>query len=514
MSMTPVYMKNPTNTPEATISASGFFSSFKFHVPPTPRNSPPYPVRYRIRMIKFRTCKFNSKFVSAFLKKETRKKARWPDKLGVNITDEQLKQLKENISNVDFEKAAEEEKKTRHDVMAHVHVFAEQCPLAAPIIHLGATSCDIVDNADLIIIRDALDILLPKIAQCINLLSHFAVQHKDIPTLGYTHLQPAQLTTVGKRACLWLQDFLLSEEAIADVREKLKFRGIKGTTGTQASFLQLLNGNFDKVKELDRLVSLEAGFQKSYPVTGQTYSRLVDCSIISALTIFGAAVHKISTDLRILANFNEVSEPIESTQIGSSAMPYKQNPMRCERACSISRYLMNLITNPLNTASVQWFERTLDDSANRRITIPEAFLAADSVVRLMLNVFQGLRIHPQVINQHVNNELPFMASENIVIAVVNHGGNRQECHEKIRVLSFEVKKEIVETGCRNNLIEKLEKDPYFANIVPELSTILDPKTFTGCASAQVTEFIENHVHPVLKKYESKLSSILPVALEI
>ncbi|XP_065218962.1 adenylosuccinate lyase isoform X3 [Planococcus citri] len=446
-----------------------------------------------------------------FFKIKTKLKSR--RELGLKITDDQIKELEKNVDNVDFVKANEEEKLTRHDVMAHVHVFAAQCPLAAPIIHLGATSCDIVDNTDLIVMKDAMKILLPKLAKCISVIAEFAKKHKSLPTLGYTHLQPAQLTTVGKRASLWLNELLISERAISKVKEDLLFRGIKGTTGTQASFLQLFEGDYNKVKKLDTLFTQYAGFQKSFPVTGQTYSRLVDVEIVSALALLGAAAHKTCSDLRILANQQEMGEPFEETQIGSSAMAYKQNPMRSERCCSIARYLMNLVPNPLQTASVQWLERTLDDSANRRIVLSEAFLAADSIVRILQNVFEGLTVFPKVIEANINNYLPFLATENIIIAVVNHGGDRQEAHEKIRVLSIEVAREMkVEGVKRNTLIEKIEKDSFFEKIIPELPSILDIRTFFGCADLQVSEFLEDYVDPVLKKYE--IERIAPSTLDI
>ncbi|KAE9525892.1 hypothetical protein AGLY_013941 [Aphis glycines] len=321
--------------------------------------------------------------------------------LGLDITNKQLEELRNNIENVDFAAATEEEKLTRHEIMAHVHTYATCCPTAGPIIHLGATARDIGDNADLIVLRDAFDILLPKLAGCMKTLGEFADKHKELATLGFTHFQPAQLTTVGKRACLWLQDLVLCEKNLSRVRTELKFRGIKGTTGTQASFLQLFNGDYEKVRELDNRVTKLAGFSSSYSVTGQTYPRIVDAEIVASLSILGAAVHKMCTDLRLLAGMNEIGELFEPTQIGSSAMPYKQNPRISERVCSIARYLMNLVNNPLSTASVQWLERTLDDSANRQLCLSEAFLAADGVLLTVQNIFEGLSVFPKVISRNI-----------------------------------------------------------------------------------------------------------------
>ncbi|VVC26509.1 L-Aspartase-like,Fumarase/histidase, N-terminal,Fumarate lyase, N-terminal,Adenylosuccinate lyase [Cinara cedri] len=426
--------------------------------------------------------------------------------LGLDITEEQLNELRSNIDNVDFVAAANEEKLTRHDIMAHVHTYATCCPTAGPIIHLGATSCDIGDNADLVILRDAFDLLLPKLAGCVKTLSEFAEKHKSLATLGFTHFQPAQLTTVGKRACLWLQDLVLCEKTISRVRDDLKFRGIKGTTGTQASFLQLFNGDYEKVRELDKKVTQLAGFQSSYSVTGQTYPRMVDAEVVSSLSVLGSAVHKICTDLRLLAGLNEIGEPFESTQIGSSAMAYKQNPMRSERVCSISRYLMNLVNNALTTASVQWLERTLDDSANRRLCLSEAFLCADSVMLTLQNILEGLTVFPKVISRNIDKVLPFMATENIIIAMVKIGGDRQVCHEKIRVLSLEAASTVRVEGKDNDLLERIKKDPYFAPILDQLPQLLDPSTFIGCASEQVTYFLKEEVHPLIDKYITKIKT--------
>ncbi|XP_050058749.1 adenylosuccinate lyase isoform X2 [Aphis gossypii] len=426
--------------------------------------------------------------------------------LGLDITNKQLEELRNNIENVDFAAAAEEEKLTRHDIMAHVHTYAACCPTAGPIIHLGATSCDIGDNADLIVLRDAFDILLPKLAGCMKTLGEFADKHKELATLGFTHFQPAQLTTVGKRACLWLQDLVLCEKNLSRVRTELKFRGIKGTTGTQASFLQLFNGDYEKVRELDNRVTKLAGFSSSYSVTGQTYPRIVDAEIVASLSILGAAVHKMCTDLRLLAGMNEIGELFEPTQIGSSAMPYKQNPRISERVCSITRYLMNLVNNPLSTASVQWLERTLDDSANRQLCLSEAFLAADSVLLTVQNIFEGLSVFPKVISRNIEKVLPFMATENVIIAMVRAGGDRQVCHEKIRVLSLEAASTVRLEGKDNDLMNRIIQDPYFEPIIKELPDILNPLTFIGCAPDQVTHFLKEEVQPVVNKYIFKIKT--------
>lgn len=424
--------------------------------------------------------------------------------LGLAITPEQIAEMEAHANDIDFEAAAREEKATRHDVMAHVHVFGNQCPNAAPIIHLGATSCYVGDNTDLIILRQGFDILLPKLANVLSRLAGFARQHRDLPTLGFTHLQPAQLTTVGKRATLWLHDLLMDERALRRARNDLKFRGVKGTTGTQASFLQLFDGDGEKVKQLDRLVTKMAGFEKHYPVTGQTYSRKVDVECLNALSSLGSTVHKICSDIRLLANMKEVEEPFESTQIGSSAMPYKRNPMRSERCCSIARHLMTLANNALQTAATQWMERTLDDSANRRITLSEAFLSADVILMTLQNITEGMVVYPKVIARHIAQELPFMTAENVIMAMVKAGGDRQVCHEKIRVLSQEAGAQVKQHGKDNDLVERIKKDSYFAPILGQLNDLLDPRTFVGRAPEQVVEFLEEEVHPVLENYQGLL----------
>ncbi|CAL1678695.1 unnamed protein product [Lasius platythorax] len=409
--------------------------------------------------------------------------------------------MEAHVDDIDFEAVAKEEKATRHDVMAHVHVFGQQCPLAASIIHLGATSCYVGDNTDLLILRQGFDILLPKLANVIRRLAKFALENRSLPTLGFTHLQPAQLTTVGKRATLWLQDLLMDERAIRRARNDLKFRGVKGTTGTQASFLQLFNGDAEKVKRLDDLVTKMAGFEKHYTVTGQTYSRKVDIECLNVLSSLGATVHKTCTDIRLLANMKEIEEPFESTQIGSSAMPYKRNPMRSERCCSVARHLMTLVNNVLHTAATQWMERTLDDSANRRLTLAEAFLSADTILMTLQNITEGLVVYPKVIARHVAQELPFMSTENVIMAMVKTGGDRQVCHEKIRVLSQEAGAQVKQHGLDNDLVDRIRRDPYFLPILPQLDALLDPTTFVGRAPEQVVEFLEEEVYPVLENYE-------------
>nr|XP_061805173.1 adenylosuccinate lyase-like isoform X2 [Nerophis lumbriciformis] len=409
--------------------------------------------------------------------------------LGLPIADEQIAEMESHAEDIDFTMAAEEERKLRHDVMAHVHTFAHCCPNAAAIIHLGATSCYVGDNT---------------LARVIDRLSNFAEKYSDLPTLGFTHYQPAQLTTVGKRACLWLQDLAMDMRNLQRARDDLRFRGVKGTTGTQASFLQLFQGDHSKVEELDRLVTQMAGFKRAYLVTGQTYSRKVDIDSLASLASLGATVHKICTDIRLLANLKEIEEPFEKEQIGSSAMPYKRNPMRAERCCSLARHLVALMADPLQTASVQWLERTLDDSANRRISLPESFLTADIILSTLQNITEGLVVYPKVIERHIRHELPFMATENIIMAMVKAGGNRQDCHEKIRVLSQEAAAVVKQEGGDNDLLARVQADPYFAPILGQLDAILDPKTFIGRAPQQVSRFLSEEVRPLLEPYNSKM----------
>ncbi|GCB76745.1 hypothetical protein scyTo_0017501 [Scyliorhinus torazame] len=438
--------------------------------------------------------------------------ARAEKELGLPITQEQLQEMESNLENIDFKMAAEEERKLRHDVMAHIHTFAHCCPNAAAIIHLGATSCYVGDNTDLIVLRDGFDILLPKLARVISRLADFSQKHADLPTLGFTHYQPAQLTTVGKRCCLWLQDLCMDLRNLERARNELRFRGVKGTTGTQASFLQLFEGDHSKVEELDRLVTEMAGFKQTYLVTGQTYSRKVDIDSLAVLSSLGATVHKLCTDIRLLANLKEMEEPFEKDQIGSSAMPYKRNPMRSERCCSLARHLMVLLLDPLQTASVQWFERTLDDSANRRICLAESFLTADIILSTLQNITEGLVIYPKVIERHIRHELPFMATENIIMAMVKAGENRQDCHERIRVLSQQAAAVVKHEGGDNDLISRIRDDAYFSPIHGQLEALLNPTSFVGCAPRQVTRFLEQEVRPLLVHYASQME--LKVELEL
>ncbi|KAH9477212.1 Phosphoribosylglycinamide formyltransferase [Psilocybe cubensis] len=425
--------------------------------------------------------------------------------LGLPISDEAIEQMKANLDLTpeQFEIAAAEEKKRRHDVMAHVHTFGQVAPAAAGIIHLGATSCYVTDNADLIFLREGLGYLIRGLAVLISRLSAFAAQYRDLPTLGFTHFQPAQLTTVGKRATLWIQELLWDLRNLKRVRDDIGFRGVKGTTGTQASFLALFDGDHQKVEELDELVTKLSGFEYAYPVTSQTYSRKIDADVLAPLASLGATAHKIATDIRLLANLKEIEEPFESTQIGSSAMAYKRNPMRSERVCSLSRHLMVLHQNALMTSSVQWFERTLDDSANRRITLPEAFLTADIVLSTLQNVSEGLVVYPKVIARRISQELPFMATENVIMALVKKGGDRQEAHEKIRVLSHEAGHQVKQLGLENDLIERIRADPYFDPIKDDLDSLLDPSSFIGRAPQQVDSFLEKWVKPALEDPEIK-----------
>lgn len=434
--------------------------------------------------------------------------------IGLSITDDQIEEMKSAVNDVDFEAAAAEEKATRHDVMAHVHVFAKQCPKAAPIIHLGATSCYVGDNTDLIVIKSGLELVLKRLAVLIQNLKKFALEYKDVPTLGFTHLQPAQLTTVGKRATLWIQDLVMDERAIRRCRDDLRFRGVKGTTGTQASFLTLFGDDHEKVKKLDQLVTQLAGFSKSYKVTGQTYSRKVDVEVVGALSSLGCSIHKMCSDLRILASHKELEEPFESTQIGSSAMPYKRNPMRSERCCALARHLITLHSNAANTHATQWMERTLDDSANRRITLSEAFLSADAALLTLTNISQGIVVNQKVIERWINQELPFMSAENVIMEMVKKGGDRQVCHEKIRILSQEAAAQVKQFGRENDLVERIKRDEYFTPILGQLDKILDPKTFIGRAPQQVVEFIEEEVDPILEMYVDSLKDAKSVSLAI
>lgn len=424
-------------------------------------------------------------------------------KLGLKISQQQISQMAKHLDDINFDKAAEYEKKFRHDVMAHIHTFADIAPKAAPIIHLGATSCDIGDNADLIIMREAMQIIAGKLASLVNSLSMFAKKNRNLPTLGFTHFQPAQLTTVGKRATLWCNDFVSDLSEIEYRIANIPFRGVKGTTGTGASFLELFGGNQNKVKQLDKMFAKAFGFDKVCPVTGQTYSRKIDSLIINSLVQIGLSAHKLCNDIRLLANLKEIEEPFEKSQVGSSAMAYKRNPMRCERVTGLSRFLISLSSSPQMTAAEQWLERTLDDSSNRRIVIPEAFLAADGILEILINVTGGLVVYPKVIEARINSELPFMATENILMAAVKAGGNRQHLHEKIRVHSHAAAEQVKKFGKHNDLIERLKNDAAFAKV--DFKKVLNAGDYIGRAQQQVDEFINNVVKPAIKKYRGKLN---------
>ncbi len=423
--------------------------------------------------------------------------ARAEMKLGLPVTQEQVDELEANIDNIDYDMAAEREKVVRHDVMSHVYTYGKCCPGAAGIIHLGATSCYVGDNTDVIIMRDALEIIRRKLINVIAQLSDFAMKYKDMPALAYTHLQPAQLTTVGKRATLWTNELLMDLTEIEHRISTLQLLGSKGTTGTQASFMELFEGDSDKVKRLEMMIAEEMGFDSVVPVSGQTYSRKADSMVLNALGGIAQSCSKFSNDMRILQSFKEMEEPFEKTQIGSSAMAYKRNPMRCERITSLARYLMIDTLNPAFTAGTQWFERTLDDSANKRISVAEGFLACDAILNIMINVTSGLVVYPEIVRRRVMAELPFMATENIMMDAVKKGGNRQELHEKIRQYSMEAGKQVKEKGLDNDLCSRILADPMFMITKEEMDAILKPENFTGRSAQQVEEFVNDMVKPVL-----------------
>lgn len=424
--------------------------------------------------------------------------------LGLNVSLEQVDEMKQYAEDINFELAQQYEREVRHDVMAHVKAFGAQAKKAAPIIHLGATSCFVNCNSEIIIIDDALDILLKKLVNVMDKLKKFAVQYKDMPTLGFTHLQPAQPTTVGKRATLWLQDLEMDYFDFMDLKSHIKLRGVKGTTGTQASFMELFNGDEEKVKELERRVVSKLGYEKVYGVTGQTYPRKFDYNVLCVLSQIAQSAYKFANDIRILQSLKEIEEPFEKNQIGSSAMAYKRNPMRCERICSLARYVMSLPINSAMTSSAQWFERTLDDSANRRIVNAQAFLAVDAILNIYMNVAENMVVYDKVIAKHINAELPFMATENIMMECVKAGGNRQELHERIRELSMEAGKNVKVEGKENNLIELLQADPMFKPACDKLEDILDASKFIGRAPSQVVEFIESEIQPILDRHADLL----------
>ncbi len=421
--------------------------------------------------------------------------------LGLEINADQLGELRSNLDQIDYEKIAAYERKLRHDVMAHVHGYADLCPTARPIIHLGATSCFVTDNADLILLREALGLARDRLVAVIDLLARFAAGHRDLACLGFTHMQPAQPTTVGKRACLWAYDLVLDLEEIEHRIERLRFRSTKGTTGTQASFLSLFDGDHKKVEQLEKIVAQKMGFDSTYAVTGQTYPRKVDAQIIDVLGGIAASAHKAATDLRLLQHRKEIEEPFEKSQVGSSAMAYKRNPMRSERICALARFAMGLQTSASQTLATQWMERTLDDSAIRRLVLPQAFLAIDAILKLYQNVTQGLVVYPQVISKRLAEELPFMATEEILMEGVRGGGDRQLLHEKIRSHSQDAARVVKEQGGDNDLLQRLSRDDSFANI--DFDSLLDASRFVGRAPEQVDAFIAEVIEPVRSKYASR-----------
>ena len=424
--------------------------------------------------------------------------------LGLPITDEQIEELKAHADDINYDVAREREKLVRHDVMSHVYAYGQQCPKAKGIIHLGATSCYVGDNTDIIVMAEALKLVRKKLVNVINELAGFADQYKAQPTLAFTHFQPAQPTTVGKRATLWLQEFLMDLEDLEYVSGTLKLLGSKGTTGTQASFLELFDGDQETIDKIDPMIAKKMGFSACYPVSGQTYSRKVDTRVLNILAGIAASAHKMSNDIRLLQHLKEVEEPFEKNQIGSSAMAYKRNPMRSERIASLSRYVMIDALNPAITSATQWFERTLDDSANKRLSIPEGFLAIDGILDLCLNVVDGLVVYPKVIEKRLMSELPFMATENIMMDAVKAGGDRQELHERIRELSMEAGKNVKEKGLDNNLLELIAADPAFNLTLEELQKTMDPARYTGRAKEQVEAFLANVVRPVLDQHKDEL----------
>lgn len=424
--------------------------------------------------------------------------------LGLDITDEQIAELKAHQDDINYEVAEEREKLVRHDVMSHVYAYGVQCPKAKGIIHLGATSCYVGDNTDIIKMTEGLRLIEKKLVNLMDKLSKFAIQYKDMPTLGFTHYQPAQPTTVGKRASLWLQDILLDYYELEHRLENMRLLGSKGTTGTQASFMDLFNGDEDKVRELDKKIAEKMGFSECFPVSGQTYTRKVDYQVVSVLSGICQSAYKFGGDMRLLQHMKEIEEPFEKNQIGSSAMAYKRNPMRSERICSLSRYVMCDAENPAMTASTQWLERTLDDSANKRISIAEAFLATDAVLELYINVVSGLVVYPKMIEKHLLEELPFMATENIMMEAVKKGGDRQELHERIRVHSMEAGKVVKAEGGKNDLLERIAADPAFGMSLDELESVMDPKNFIGRAPSQTQEFVDNYINPILEEKKDLL----------
>lgn len=438
--------------------------------------------------------------------------AKGEQSLGLSITDEQIKELEEHAEDINYDVAEAREKEVRHDVMSHVYAYGVQCPNAKAIIHLGATSCYVGDNTDVVIMREALKLVRSKVLNVISRLSVFAEKYKDMPCLGYTHLQPAQLTTVGKRATLWINDLVMDLEEIDHRIATLKLLGSKGTTGTQASFMSLFDGDGKKVKALEDYIAKEMGFSACMPVSGQTYSRKVDSMVVDVLSGIAQSASKFSYDMRLLQNFKEMEEPFEKHQIGSSAMPYKRNPMRCERITSLSRYLMADAMNPAITAATQWFERTLDDSANKRLSVAEAFLCVDGILDIYMNVSDDIVVYPKVIRQRVMNELPFMATENIMMSAVKKGGDRQDLHERIRQHSLAAAKRVKEDGLDNDLISRIVADPAFNLKQHELDGLITPEAFTGRAPEQVAEYLEEIVKPILEANKNSIGKTVELTV--
>lgn len=430
--------------------------------------------------------------------------ARAEMELGLPITQGQIDEMEREKDNIDYELAQQKEKELRHDVMAHIHAYGALCPSAMPIIHLGATSCYVGDNTDIILMREGLELIRDKLVRILASLAKFAEEYKALPTLGYTHYQAAQMVTVGKRATLWMNELLMDLEEVEYRLDNLKLLGCKGTTGTQASFLELFGGDQEKVLELDRKIAAEMGFDKVQPVSGQTYTRKVDAAVLSTLSGIAQSAHKFGTDMRLLCHMKEVEEPFEKHQVGSSAMPYKRNPMRSERICALARYVISDAMNPAMTSSLQWFERTLDDSANKRIAVSEAFLAVDSILNLYENVSSNLVVHPKVIERHIMEELPFMATENILMDAVKRGGNRQELHERIRTHSLAAGSQVKDEGKPNDLLERIAADPAFGLTKEEVMQHLNPSDYIGCCPQQVDRFLAQCVQPVLERYAEAL----------
>ena len=424
--------------------------------------------------------------------------------LGLNISEEQIAELKEHVNDINYDVAIAREKEVRHDVMSHVYAYGVQCPKAKGIIHLGATSCYVGDNTDIIIMTEGLKLVKKKLVNVMSKLANFADKYKALPTLAFTHFQPAQPTTVGKRATLWLMELTLDYDDICYLIDGMKLLGSKGTTGTQASFLELFDGDHEKIKKIDKLIAKKMGFTDCYPVSGQTYSRKVDSRVLNVLAGIASSAHKFSNDIRLLQHLKEVEEPFEKSQIGSSAMAYKRNPMRSERIASLSRYVMSDLMNPYITAATQWFERTLDDSANKRLSVPEAFLAIDGILDLYMNVADGLVVYEKVIEKHIMAELPFMATENIMMDAVKRGGDRQELHEKIRTLSMEAGRNVKERGLDNNLLELIAAEPSFNITLEELKKQMDPSKYTGRSKEQVEDFLKEVIRPILEENRALL----------